>query len=115
MKSFNTTDAGKIQAEVELNATHDIFKGHFPGSPVVPGVCLVQISKEILERSLDTPAQLIQSSQIKFLAVVDPTVNAALQVNLEIKEQEGSIAATSTISSAEKIFFKFKGVFKVVQ
>ncbi len=112
LKNFNKPEAGKVLAEIELNSTHAIFKGHFPGSPVVPGVCLVQISKELLEKSLNRVTQLTQSSQVKFLAIVNPAVDAVLHVALEMKEQEGLLSMTSTISSGEKIFFKFKGTFK---
>ena len=38
-----------IEAIIELDEHHDIFKGHFPGQPVLPGVCMLQITKEILE------------------------------------------------------------------
>lgn len=112
LNNFIIPETGKVQAEVKLNASHAIFNGHFPESPVVPGVCLVQISKEMLEKSLNTTTQLTQSSQVKFLAVVDPTVNAVLQIALDTKEQDGLISVNAVISAGEKVFFKFKGVFK---
>ncbi len=112
LNSFSIPETGKVQAEVGLNAAHAIFKGHFPNSPVLPGVCLIQISKEVLEKSLDATTQLVQSSQVKFLAVVDPTVNAVLQIALDTKEQDGLISVNAAISAGEKVFFKFKGVFK---
>ena len=112
LNNFSIPETVKVKAEVKLNASHAIFKGHFPESPVVPGVCLVQISKEMLEKSLNTTTQLTQSSQVKFLAVVDPTVNAVLQIALDTKEQDGLISVNAVISAGEKVFFKFKGVFK---
>ncbi len=112
LKNFTVPETGKVQAEIKLNAAHDIFKGHFPDNPVVPGVCLIQISKEMLEKSLSTSTQLVQSSQVKFLAVVDPTVDVVLHVALETKEQDGFISANAVISAGEKVFFKFKGIFK---
>lgn len=112
LKNFTVPETGKVQAEVELNAAHAIFKGHFPDSPVVPGVCLIQISKEMLEKSLSLSTHLIHSSQVKFLAIVDPRVDAVLEVALETKEQDGLISANAVISAGDKVFFKFKGVFK---
>ncbi|MCG3166933.1 MAG: hypothetical protein POELPBGB_02716 [Bacteroidia bacterium] len=112
LKNSTISEPGKFLAEIELNATHDIFKGHFPDNPVVPGVCLMQISKEMLEKSLNVTTHLIQSPQVKFLTVVDPTVDAVLNVALETKEQEGLISANAVISAGEKVFFKFKGIFK---
>ena len=33
---------GNITGEILFNEAHDIFKGHFPSIPVVPGVCMMQ-------------------------------------------------------------------------
>ncbi|MEP7278535.1 MAG: 3-hydroxyacyl-ACP dehydratase, partial [Bacteroidota bacterium] len=38
-----------IRAILKINPDHAIFKGHFPGQPVVPGVCMMQIVKELME------------------------------------------------------------------
>ena len=36
---------GKQAIEIELNPGHVLYQGHFPGQPVVPGVCTLQIIK----------------------------------------------------------------------
>ena len=38
-----------IEAKIELNASHQIFDGHFPNNPITPGVIQLQIVKELLE------------------------------------------------------------------
>ena len=35
-------DAQKAVASVTLNAHHNIFEGHFPGHPLMPGVLLIE-------------------------------------------------------------------------
>lgn len=40
---------GKQAIEIELNPGHVLYQGHFPGQPVVPGVCTLQIIKESAE------------------------------------------------------------------
>ena len=42
----------QIKIQITLNPAHEIFKGHFPGNPVMPGVCTVQIVKELLSAHL---------------------------------------------------------------
>ena len=37
-----------IRCKVQLNSEHEIYRVHFPGNPVTPGVCLVQMAEEIL-------------------------------------------------------------------
>ena len=36
-------------SEIELNSSHRIYEGHFPNSPIVPGVCMIEIVQEVLE------------------------------------------------------------------
>ena len=33
---------------IELDPEHFIYKAHFPGEPITPGVCIMQIAKELL-------------------------------------------------------------------
>jgi len=42
-------EQGVISAMLEINPSHKIFQGHFPGQPVVPGVCMMEMVKEITE------------------------------------------------------------------
>ena len=50
-ETFDKNEEG-ISAQIKLNPKHEIFKGHFPGKPIMPGVCMIQIIKELTERSL---------------------------------------------------------------
>ena len=47
-----------VVALLEINPLHKIFKGHFPGQPVVPGVCMLQMGREILEKALGQSTRL---------------------------------------------------------
>ena len=42
---------------ISINAAHPIFEGHFPGQPVVPGVCMIQMIKEMMESIEGKPLQ----------------------------------------------------------
>jgi len=41
---------------VELNPSCVIYEAHFPGEPITPGVCIVQIGKEVIEDFSVTPS-----------------------------------------------------------
>ena len=47
-----TENNSVLQVSVKLNAHHPIFKGHFPGQPVLPGVCMLEMIQEIMEEQL---------------------------------------------------------------
>ena len=97
---------------IALNADHEIFAGHFPGMPVVPGVCMMQIVKEIAEKITGTLLLLSRADLMKFLAVVDPTVSRTLEVEFLYKNtEEGLVDVNANFSTGTTICFKFKGRF----
>lgn len=51
---------GKREIEIELNPGHALYQGHFPGQPVVPGVCTLQMIKESAEQIVSQPLQYVQ-------------------------------------------------------
>lgn len=109
----NIESAGQeIKASLVINASHRIFEGHFPGQPVVPGVCMMQMIKEILEQVLGKSTNLVSASEMKFLAVINPVennlVNAFLKYSLE---ENGAINVFASLIKDESIYFKFKGQF----
>lgn len=48
--SSEKTDTG-FHWQLEIIHTHTIFKGHFPGAPVLPGIAMLQIIRECVESS----------------------------------------------------------------
>jgi 3-hydroxyacyl-[acyl-carrier-protein] dehydratase len=111
--SFTTpeTDGSLLKTTITLNPAHDIFKGHFPGNPIVPGVCMMQMIKEVLENHLDKKLQLVKADNIKFLSFIDP--NQYRQVGLEIKMSmvDEQVKADAQLANEGVVFLKFKGVF----
>jgi 3-hydroxyacyl-[acyl-carrier-protein] dehydratase len=102
-----------VQATVTLNAQHPVFSGHFPGNPVVPGVCQVQMIKELVEKAVKMPLKLRESDNIKFLAMISPETTPQVEIAIQIKHMpEKVISATATISSGGTVFLKFKGKFE---
>jgi len=105
-------EAGKIEAVLQINPNHEIFKGHFPGQPVVPGVCMMQMVKELLETATSRSLRLHTGLDLKFLSVIDPGKNNTIHVETNYTVlASGDINVTSRLFYTETTFFKFKGVF----
>jgi 3-hydroxyacyl-[acyl-carrier-protein] dehydratase len=114
---FYTIIGQKTEGEVfhfalSLNAGHRIFDGHFPGRPVVPGVCLIQMVLEAAESVMKgCPLRLVSASQIKFIAAIDPRINDTLEMRLvPVRREESDIYLTAAISAGDRICFKFDGI-----
>ncbi|HEX5150372.1 MAG TPA: 3-hydroxyacyl-ACP dehydratase [Parafilimonas sp.] len=102
-----------IEAAIELNEHHDIFKGHFPGQPVLPGVCMLQMTKEILGIFFHYKVQLLKAEDIRFLAMVDPTQNKELKFVIQYDLSEpGAITVNAKITKKDDVVCcKIKAVF----
>ncbi len=111
INSLKANEAGKVTAKVSFNAGHDIFKGHFPGMPVVPGVCLVKIVRELLEKQTRKAYQLRKADSIKFLQFVTPEQVKNLNFEMTVTPVENQLRVVNTAYFNGTIYFKFKGEY----
>ena len=98
---------GTYKTTIALDKAHAIFEGHFPGLPIVPGVCMMAIVKELLEEAVNRPLQLLQTANIKFLSLINPFENE--KVDVEIKYAAGennTLVLEGNISNENLTFFK---------
>ena len=103
---------GLIIATLDINKDCDIFKGHFPGQPVIPGACILQIVKEVLENALSASLRLKKADHLKFIVMIDPTTTCTLQLDLSYKHDTNvALKVTAKIINSEVICFKFQGTF----
>lgn len=92
---------------IRLNPDHTIFKAHFPGSPILPGVCQVQILTELLEQHLDRKLYLSEIKNLKFLSVLNPMENTTLEVSIQkLSISECNLKVTALLLTSEKFFAK---------
>ncbi|HTN05828.1 hypothetical protein [Agriterribacter sp.] len=109
-----TEENNTIQATLKLNPEHPIFEGHFPGQPVVPGVCMVQMIKELLETVTGKTMLLQQSDHIKFLSVIDPRNVLQITIRIMYQNNNGGVNVTGTILREDIICLKLKGHFTIL-
>lgn len=106
------TEGNDFSASILFDENHKIFKGHFPGQPVVPGVCLIHIVKEAFTLIAGKEMLLTKGSNIKFLHVVDPNANAEVQIKgTFISGSDRNIKVSASIFNDNIIFCKFTGLF----
>lgn len=98
-------EEGTIQANLQLDAHHAIFKGHFPGNPVTPGVVQVEILGELLSDALQQKVALKTMGNCKFLAVLNPEEHAAIEVKITHALTEENTHKVSAQFGAEGITF----------
>lgn len=61
-----------VRYDIFLDANSFIYLAHFPREPITPGVCIIQIAKELLENHLNKTLNIRMVKNVKFLNVVSP-------------------------------------------
>lgn len=101
-------EGSEIKATLELDENQAVFKGHFPDQPVVPGVCMMQSVKELVERYVKQKLTVIEADNMKFLSVLDPRVNKVIQATVSIVNNESSFSINASLFADNVTFFKLK-------
>lgn len=112
LQSYEQAENGSFTAYISLNKDHDIFKGHFPGNPVTPGVCMMQIVKELSEEFTGLNLFLKSASNVKFMAIINPFETPDLTLQLDITQTEEEVKVKNITSFGETIALKMSVNYK---
>ena len=74
---------------IRFDASHPIFAGHFPGHPVLPGACLVQIAEELLSTHLSQKVRFTSVRNLKFRQPVTPDQEVTLTFSPSMRGNVG--------------------------
>ncbi len=97
----------KLLAMVSLNEKNELFEGHFPNNPIMPGVLNIEILEKILDEKLKK--QIKQINQIKFLKPVVPNQNEPLEYKLEVSIKPENRTIVSVIGTIkDDVFVKIQ-------
>ncbi|MDB2606340.1 3-hydroxyacyl-ACP dehydratase [Zobellia sp.] len=103
-----------VHATVKLNAAHDVFKGHFPGNPVMPGVCMIQIIKELTEHATGKTLFLSVAVNVKFMAIINPEKNDIIQLTLLLTEEGKTVKVKNNTSFDDTLALKLSATFTIL-
>lgn len=92
----------RIVAKFHVDPEREIFKGHFPGEPVLPGVYTVEImaqASDILilscERYAGTTPLFIGINNVRFLSKIKPGDTLEIHSELTYEKKEKAIVTCS--------------------
>jgi 3-hydroxyacyl-[acyl-carrier-protein] dehydratase len=117
LNSFYTIDSidsanDQIKALLVIDRNHDILKGHFPGQPVVPGVCMMQMIRELVEVDRKKKFRIVEADQVKFLSIIDPTQNNRVEASISFQQKDQALAVTASLTAGAVTYFKLKAVLQ---
>ena len=114
---------GVVDYTIQLIPSCFIYLAHFPGEPITPGVCIVQIGKELIEELLaeqiskSQTLEIIKVKNVKFLSVISPneTKQLVYQVKrMDLSEDGTKVEAQVVVLSEHKTMAKISLVMQCV-
>lgn len=102
--------ADSIRCVATFNKEHSIFEGHFPGQPIVPGVCMIQMVKDLLEQLLGKSLLLRSTGQVKFLQLITPEISPEVNISWKV---EGNTLVVNAVFMSTAPLFKLSGTYEV--
>ncbi|MEG0500157.1 MAG: hydroxymyristoyl-ACP dehydratase [Rikenellaceae bacterium] len=103
----NRISENSCHVTVALNRHHKVYSGHFPGHPVLPGVCTLQIIKECLGKIVRKKIRYRGISMCKFTSMIQPT-DEQLEISFLIGNDN---SFTATVQVQDRIMLKLKANF----
>lgn len=105
----------KYNVTILVNEKHEVFKGHFPGNPIMPGVCMIQIIKELTEKFTNESLLIRTLTNVKFMALINPEATPELRLELDITLSEDNLVKVkNTTYFNDTTALKLSTVFKKI-
>lgn len=98
---------------IRLNADHFIYRAHFPGEPITPGVCIMQTALELTSLACGLELELSNVKNIKFLKVISPNEVKLITYSLsKLLVEEDEVKVQVSVGVEEEIYAKLSLVCK---
>ncbi|MDR3046276.1 MAG: hypothetical protein LBU51_01515, partial [Bacteroidales bacterium] len=101
IKDINLTDSHHFTVQISFISDCEIFKVHFPSFPMTPGFCLIEISKELLEKYLKTNVSLLEVKNIQIHTTISP-INYPTVFFCFVKEENDENKLNKEAQESEK-------------
>lgn len=103
-----------ILADVALCKQNDIFKAHFPGNPITPGVCQLYLVKFLVQKKIaNQPVTFVKSKELKFTHILTPNKTTDFKVEIKIIQNDKIINAEAKLFDKENVFLKSKITYQI--
>ena len=74
---------------------------------MLPGVCMLEMIRELMEDRLNQKLRISKGPLIKFLAMIIPEKNTSFEVDLHYETKDGSVDASGRIFHETTTFMKY--------
>ena len=101
-------DDGTTCFQIHLRPDSAVYEGHFPGEPVSPGVCNIQMIKECAEQVAGKSLLLNNLQQCRLTTLVTPILHPQVEVTILLEEKGDAYKLKATIGKGEEVYLDLK-------
>lgn len=111
---YNILSAGSDNSFLlSLDRDCVIYKAHFPGMPVTPGVCIIQMASELLEELTGHRLRLTEVVNAKFIAVINPDDTPQITYRFtKIAETDDGLKVAVIVEDTATLYAKLSLVYR---
>lgn len=100
---------GKSLYKATIDVGNRIFDGHFPSTPVVPGVCTISMIKRCVADIISCDKiHFIAIKECKFLGAIVPAQHSSVDVSITLKRDAEFTEVTALVFSGETTMVKLR-------
>ena len=92
----------QIHAVFQFDGKLDLFKGHFPENPILPGIFQIEMVKYALEKSFGAGLNIKSVKKTKFSNLIHPEKNVELDIAIN-SEKTNLLAVKAVLRVDETI------------
>ena len=97
------TKKGEVSAHFIFSAKFIGFQGHFPGKPILPGVCKIQAVMVMLQAWEKKDIKLKEIVSAKFLSPVSAEEEIVFNYKKQMQNKSEALVKASVISKNKKV------------
>ena len=114
IESVTAENTWAFLAKASVDPKHPVFQGHFPGVPVLPGVCSLYLIRTCTELFLGCSLRYHRVESCKFTAMIDPLRNEVITVQGNIKKDEEGIQIKALMLYGNSTVLKLQATMKEI-
>lgn len=108
IENVSKLEDGAVRFDISLNADCPVYEGHFPGEPVSPGVCNIQMIKECAEQVAGKSLLLNNLQQCRLTTLVTPIQHPQVEVTILLEEKGDGYKLKATVGKGEDVYLDLK-------
>ncbi|MBO4582162.1 MAG: hypothetical protein J5701_07785 [Bacteroidales bacterium] len=81
-----TKNDDNVCYQIALLSDCEVYEGHFPGHPVAPGACSIEMIRRCISMFLEREVRFLKIYQCKFLSPVNPEIQKRILLTLTWKQ-----------------------------